>query len=153
MIKNNKSKNLRYFDILLAKKAYIKGKNIMELLRNQKKLDHNTSEIIETSYDLQAGSYIKFAIENNNFTEFYTSQLAKILNNYTSSKKSILDIGAGELTTLSFIIKKLINKPKIIYAFDISWSRIFKGLNFAEKNMGGGGGELFFKFKTLCGRH
>jgi SAM-dependent methyltransferase len=138
MIKNNKSKKrgLRYFDILLAKKAYIKGENIMELLRNQKKLDYNTSEIIETSYDLQAGGYIKYAIENNNSINFYTSQLAKILNNYTSSKKSILDIGAGELTTLSFIIKKLINKPKIIYAFDISWSRIFKGLNFAENNMG-----------------
>ena len=151
MIKNNKSKkrDLRYFDILLAKKAYIKGENVMELLRNQKKLDYNTSEIIETSYDLQAGSYIKYAIENKNSVKLYTSQLAKILNNYTSSKKSILDIGAGELTTLSFIIKKLINKPKIIYAFDISWSRIFKGLNFAENNMGGGND--FSNLKTFVG--
>jgi SAM-dependent methyltransferase len=108
----------------------------MENLRSQKKLNYNTSEIIETAYDLQAGSYIRYAIKNHNCVNFYTSHIAKILDNYISSKKSILDIGTGELTTLSFVIKKLINKPKIIYAFDISWSRIFKGLYFAEKNMG-----------------
>lgn len=137
MIKNNKSKKiLDYFDILLAKKAYANGENIMKVLRSQKKLYYNNSKIIEVAYDLQAGSYIRYAIKNHKSENLYTSQLAKILDNYISSKKSMLDIGTGELTTLSYVIKKLINKPKIIYAFDISWSRIFKGLHFAKKNMG-----------------
>jgi ubiquinone/menaquinone biosynthesis C-methylase UbiE len=130
------NKEMKYFDILSAKKEYANGQNIMELLRSQKKIEHNTSEIIETAYDLQAGSYIEYAKKNLSFVESYTSQLATILDNHLSSEKSILDIGTGELTTLSFTVKNLKKKPKNIYAFDISWSRLSKGLHFAENNMG-----------------
>jgi ubiquinone/menaquinone biosynthesis C-methylase UbiE len=126
----------KYHEFFLAKKAYAAKKNISKLLRDKKKLDYNNSEIVEIVYDLQAGSYIEYAVKNFNSIDSYSSQLAKILDDYVSSKKSILDIGTGELTTLSFVIKKLKIKPKNIYAFDISWSRIFKGLNFAKKNMG-----------------
>lgn len=133
---NTSEKYIKYFDILQAKKAYTNGENITEVLRSQKKIGYNTSEIIETAYDLQAGSYIEYAIKNPSFVNSYASQLATILDNHVSSKKSLLDIGTGELTTLSFTVKNLINKPKNIYAFDISWSRISKGLDFAKKNMG-----------------
>ena len=47
MIKAKKS--LDYFNVLLAKKACDNGENIMENLRSQKKLNYNTSEIIETA--------------------------------------------------------------------------------------------------------
>lgn len=133
---NTSEKGIKYFDILVAKKAYANGKNITELLRSQKRIDYNTSEIIEVAYDLQAGSYIEDATKNPKSLNSYASQLASILDNHISSNKSLLDIGTGELTTLSFVVKNLINKPKNIYAFDISWSRISKGLDFAEKNMG-----------------
>ena len=36
---------LKYFDIVEAKKAYSEGKNITELLRTQKNLHTNTAEI------------------------------------------------------------------------------------------------------------
>jgi ubiquinone/menaquinone biosynthesis C-methylase UbiE len=129
-------RNIKYHEFFLLKKSYIAKKNIQKLLRDKKNLAYNSSEIIEMSYDLQAGGYIEYAVKNYNYINSYTSQLARILDDHVSSKKTILDIGTGELTTLSFVIKKLINKPKNIYAFDISYSRIFKGLNFAKKNMG-----------------
>ena len=48
--------SLSYFDIMLARKAFLEGKNVTETLRNQKGLRENTPEVIETAYDLQAGS-------------------------------------------------------------------------------------------------
>jgi SAM-dependent methyltransferase len=127
---------IKHFDILLAKDAFTNGENVIDLLRRQKNLANNTSEIIETAYDLQAGSYIDYALNNKEFVDAYASQLAKILDKHMTSHASILDVGTGELTNLSFIIKKLLNKPKSIYAFDISWSRISKGIDFANNNMG-----------------
>ncbi len=49
----------------------------------------------------------------------------------------MLDIGTGELTTLALLTRKLINKPNNIFAFDVSWSRIYKGLKYARRTMGG----------------
>lgn len=72
----------------------------------------------------------------------YTEELAAILDKYIGSGTSILDIGTGELTTLSLLVKKLQSKPENIYAFDISWSRIYKGLSFAKKHMGDDYGRL-----------
>lgn len=141
----NKEEGIKYFDILSAKKAYANGENITELLRSQKKISYNTSEIIEIAYDLQAGSYIEYAIKNKDLVNSYTSQLSDVLDKHLSSQKSILDVGTGELTTLSFVINKLTHKPKNIYAFDISWSRISKGLHFAKNNMG----DDFLNLKTF----
>ena len=125
-----------HFDILAAKQAYAEGRNITELLRAQKQTTLNTSEIIETAYDLQAGTYIQYVRENAAQAALYTGELAGILGRYVGADDSLLDIGTGELTTLSLITGKLPRKPKHIYAFDISWSRIFKGMAFAQENMG-----------------
>jgi SAM-dependent methyltransferase len=42
----------------------------------------------------------------------------------------MLDVGCGELTTLSIMVNRLLRRPKSLYAFDVSWSRIFHGLDF-----------------------
>ena len=39
--------------------AYRRGENITALLRNLDAQDGNTEAIIETAYDLQAGSYVE----------------------------------------------------------------------------------------------
>jgi len=63
------SKNVhKYFDIQEAKKAYAEGRNITELLRAQKQTHTNTAEIIEVSYDLQAGTYINFVEKKSRST-------------------------------------------------------------------------------------
>lgn len=127
---------LQYFDIILAKEAYKNGENITELLREQKKLDVNTPEIIEASYDLQSGSYINYVNTHRSQATLFCSEVASILDPYTKLYSTLLDIGTGELTTLSLVMDLLKSKPEKIYAFDISWSRISDGLSFARKHMG-----------------
>jgi ubiquinone/menaquinone biosynthesis C-methylase UbiE len=129
-------RQLKHFDIMAAKKAYREGRNITELLRSQKNIDSNTSEIIETAYDLQAGSYIEHILNNPTQAEAYTSELAAILDNYVTEVGSLLDIGTGELTTLSHLISSLKKKPKEVFAFDISWSRVYRGITYAKEVMG-----------------
>ncbi len=128
-------KSGKYFDILSARKAYATGGNITETLRLQHSLDANTSEIIEIAYDLQAGTYIDFAEQHPHQLSQYTSEIAAILDQHIVENGSMLDIGTGELTTLSLLTKSLTRKPQHIYAFDLSWSRIYKGISFARKNM------------------
>jgi hypothetical protein len=129
-------RQLEHFDIIAAKKEYVKGSNVTEFLRKQKNSSFNTSEIIETAYDLQAGTYIDAVEKNPKQATLYTTELAEILNQYIKPTDALLDIGTGELTTLSSIISKLKQKPYDIYAFDISWSRIYKGIRFAHNKLG-----------------
>jgi ubiquinone/menaquinone biosynthesis C-methylase UbiE len=128
-------RQLKHFDILSAKRAFAQGQNVIDTLRAQKNISVNTTEIIELAYDLQAGTYIKYVQDNQNQAALYTSELAKILDAYISPADSVLDIGTGELTTLSLVLQRLKKKPKVIYAFDISWSRIFKGVEFAKQKL------------------
>lgn len=127
---------LKHFDLLAAKKAYAEGRNVTELLRLQKNASANTSEIIETAYDLQAGTYIAAAQTKPEQLIRYCDEIAAVLNGHIISTGSLLDIGTGELTTLSHLVAALGVKPKSIYAFDISWSRLRKGMDYAKQNMG-----------------
>ena len=131
-----KNRKHRHFDIVEAKAAYAEGKDITELLRTQKKININTPEIIEIAYDLQAGTYIEQVTKHPEKASLYTTELAQILDKHINSKDALLDIGTGEFTTLSYLISALNKKPKDIYAFDISWSRIYKGIVFAKNKMG-----------------
>jgi len=126
---------LKYFDIIDAKQAYIEGKNVTELLRNQKGVSFNTSDIIEMAYDLQAGTYIESVRNNIAQASLYASELALMLDEHTPQASSLLDVGTGEITTFSLVSKKLENKPKNLLAFDLSWSRIYKGIGFAKEVM------------------
>ena len=136
------NRTINHFDILAAKQAYSEGKNVTELLRNQLNVVGNTSEIIETAYDLQAGSYIEYVVRNLAQATSYATELASILDMHTNPRNSMLDIGTGELTTLSLVTRELANKPKRIFAFDISWSRLHVGLHFAKKLLGADYGRL-----------
>lgn len=129
-------KHSKHFDILEAKKAYKEGRNISELLRLQKNIDSNTSEIIETAYDLRAGAYIERILKTPEQPIAYATELGSILDNHITEVDSLLDVGTGELTTLSHLIRRLGKKPKEIFAFDISWSRIYKGISYAKNVMG-----------------
>ena len=127
------NKFINHFDILTAKKAFSEGENITELLKFQKKINTNTAEIIETAYDVQAGSYIDFTRSNLLHTSNYSEELAEIIGNYLNDNDTLMDIGTGEITILSQVLTKLKKFPRIVYAFDISWSRIYKGVFFAKE--------------------
>jgi SAM-dependent methyltransferase len=128
---------LTHFDILAAKKGFAEGRNVTSLLREQMGSETNTSEIIETAYDLQAGTYIQHVEDNKLHATLYAREVAGILDAHLASAKSLLDVGTGEMTTLSLIIPHLTAIPRRLLAFDISWSRIYKGLAYAERNIGG----------------
>jgi ubiquinone/menaquinone biosynthesis C-methylase UbiE len=105
------------------KDEFNKGVNIVELLNKNKK-ENNSTDSILISYDLQAGSYINQYRANSVFYDNYALSIANIIEKYSNSFDSIMEIGVGEATTLGNVIRYLKNKPKNIYGFDISWSRI-----------------------------
>lgn len=131
-----KKKQLHHFDILEARNAFKEGRNITELLRSQKSVNANSSEIIEASYDIQAGSYIDNIVNNPIKAAAYIGELTSILDKHLTGSDTLLDIGTGELTIISNILRQLENKPKSVFAFDISWSRIYKGIDYAKALMG-----------------
>lgn len=129
-------KSSKHFDILAARKAYAEGRNVTEFLRNQKNLYHNTVDIIEAAYDLQAGTYIEHVQNNPVHAAAFADELAALLDRYVGNQRSLLDVGTGELTTLNLVVQRLLNKPRQIFACDISWSRLHKGLAYVEAHMG-----------------
>lgn len=129
-------KALGYFDILAARRAWQQGLNVTELLRRQQGVDFNTPQIIETAYDLQAGTYIDHVRGHAEQSARFAGELAGLLGPHLQPGDALLDVGSGELTTLSSVCTRLGTLPQRVFAFDISWSRIYKGLGFARAEMG-----------------
>ena len=108
-------------DISKIKKLYDNGENIIKYLREESN-GLNTSESIMTSYDLQAGNYIKKATKNPDFENERGQVYSKILNEI-GSFKSIIEVGVGEGTTVKQIHQRIANDI-CMYGFDFSFSRI-----------------------------
>ena len=106
------------------KKIYHEGKNISSYLKEKLDLKNNNDEIIELSYDLQAGSY-QDKWENPELHKLYKLFTKEVANTILSviSPKSIMEAGVGEATTFCGVLDNL---PKDIksYGFDISYSRV-----------------------------
>jgi len=113
--------------------AYSRGENITQLLTNSKpNLDR--SEIIEIAYDIQSGSYTKYALESPGILKRYACEIYDLAKPYLAEHDVILDCGAGELTTLSALSEHLPAKCQLL-ACDISLSRLKVGRRFAERVM------------------
>ena len=127
---------MKFIDLKDTRKIYKNKKNITEWLKKKLRRTHNTSEIIEIAYDLQAGTYIDIA-KSNSFKnlKLYTKEMSKILDGHIASNSSLLDVGTGELTTLTYLLNYMKKKPSNVFAFDLSWSRLIKGKKFFEKNI------------------
>ncbi len=123
-----------YLDIAEAKEAYKRGENITQYLRNKFNEPENTSEIIEIAYDLQAGSYIRGVESNREQAHLYANELGGILSKHIRNGETLLDVGTGELTTLTLALNQVDVELSSVLAFDISWSRLKKGMNFHLNN-------------------
>lgn len=126
---------MNHIDLHEAKEVYKKGENVTQYLRKKFDLNENTSEIIEIAYDLQAGSYVEFVEGNREKVQLYTDEIASILNQQIKSGDSLLDVGTGELTTLTMVLNRIDKEVSNVSAFDISWSRLKKGLKFYKENI------------------
>ena len=103
---------------------YEQGVNITRFLREAQGIPHNTDEIIELAYDLQAGSSID-AIENEDLERHrraYTAEVARTILSLCEPT-SILEAGVGEATTLSGVLHNM-GADVSSYGFDLSWSRV-----------------------------
>lgn len=129
--------NTEYIKILPELKAhYANGGNMMEFLRNHFGRDKNTFDDIIVSYDLQSGSYIKDAEQNQQFFHYYSSDICSVLNSLGEKEYSILEAGVGEATTLANVLGKLEGNITQSYGIDISWSRVYTGNKYlSEKNL------------------
>ncbi|WP_417682579.1 class I SAM-dependent methyltransferase [Roseibium sp.] len=123
---------MKYLNVSKAKSVYAAGGNVTEFLRKEINSPVNTSEIIEIAYDLQAGSYIEGVYANMGQAKAYAGELAGLLAPHIEDGKTLLDVGTGELTTLSLLLACLDIKIGHAFAFDISWSRLYKGLGFSQ---------------------
>lgn len=121
---------MKFVDVLEAKSIYQRGENVTSYLRNKFGSDDNTSEIIEIAYDLQAGSYVEGVKLNFDKVDNYTGELSKILTDNLEHGDSMLDVGTGEITTLTLVLNKLKTELSDIVALDISWSRLSIGMEF-----------------------
>ncbi len=121
---------MKCFEVNKARAIYENGGNITEFLRSEWNLTTNSSEIIEIAYDIQAGTYIDHVKSNLIKATEYADELLSHLENHLTPEKNLLDFGTGELTTLSLILSRAKVMPSAVYAFDISWSRLYKGLGF-----------------------
>ena len=115
------------------KKRYEQGENISAWLRQEMNVAHNTPEIIEISYDVQAGSYINLLnnVEIANHKKEMTSEIAQTILSLCTPQ-SILEAGVGEATTLTGVVKNLGNDISN-YGVDISWSRVAYAKDFLKK--------------------
>ena len=103
---------------------YDQGGNVMENLRKEFGVRYNSSEIIEISYDMQAGSYIS-ALDDPQYSDYmekYTQEIAKTIISLVHPS-SVLEAGVGEATTFSGVLKHLGVQVQS-YGFDLSWSRV-----------------------------
>ena len=125
---------MNYLDVFEAKEIYRQGKNITQYLRNKFNENENTSEIIEIAYDLQAGSYIKSVTADLQTAKAYANEASDILKKHLTIDDTLLDVGTGEITTLSLVLNRITVPLSRVLAFDISWSRLCKGLEFHNNN-------------------
>jgi ubiquinone/menaquinone biosynthesis C-methylase UbiE len=124
----------KYINITELKKEYARGSNIIATINQKYGFDNNSIEAIETSYDLQAGSYISYFEKSKDFSNKYASEQAHHILTHFPSGTGILDCGCGELTNTALLFSKL--KGYTGYScFDLSWSRVLLGKEFFCKKV------------------
>jgi ubiquinone/menaquinone biosynthesis C-methylase UbiE len=125
---------MKFIDVLEAKSIYQKGENVTQYLRTKSGSEYNTSQIIEIAYDLQTGSYIDYVKSNRDKAERFATELSEILTEHLESGDSLLDVGTGEITTLTLVLNEVDIELSDILALDISWSRLSVGTKFHREN-------------------
>jgi len=117
--------------------AYKNGENAMSFAR-QKLADTEEGNLAAATliaYDLQSGSYTAAARADVKFNHQWCEQLAELIRPVMQSGGRLLEVGAGEATTLAGVVAELKGQVGDAYGLDLSWSRVAEGRRWlAEKN-------------------
>lgn len=105
--------------------AFERGENITDLLKAQSGTTVTSEEIIETAYDLQAGTYIAdLAVGTKHQTKVaFGQEFARRVLAITDVG-TMIEAGVGEGTTLSFVLDAFGERAPDTHGFDVSWSRV-----------------------------
>ena len=116
-----------------ARAAYKRGENVTDFLKSELGESTNSPEIIEIAYDLQAGSYIALSEEFPDRLGPYTEEMYSLLKPHLFENCTILDLGTGELTTLSPLANQIDIPIQKIFGLEISWSRLSVGRGYWKR--------------------
>ncbi|MGH8865928.1 MAG: class I SAM-dependent methyltransferase, partial [Burkholderiales bacterium] len=112
---------------------YARGENMLENLRRLQggavPAQTNSAEDIMISYDFQAGCHVQSYERDPAFLDRYAAELRAVLGQL-GPIGTLLEAGCGEATTLTVLAKQLPIRPTL-GGFDIAWSRVKLGQNFA----------------------
>ena len=120
--------------IMGMRTAYARGDNAMAWARTNSTRETNTLVSTLVAYDLQAGSYVASARANPNYINRWCAQLADLIRPYVEPGDHILEVGVGEATTLTGVIKAVNCQNLTALGFDVNWSRIKVARGWAEEN-------------------
>ncbi len=121
-------------DLQKAREVFVSNGNVTEFLKAEYGRTENSAAIIEIAYDLQTGAYVEHALKNESAVKQYCAELAKNLGEFLAPGDSVLDVGSGELTTLTFLANEMGVSFETLYACDISFSRLHHGLQFFKEH-------------------
>jgi ubiquinone/menaquinone biosynthesis C-methylase UbiE len=122
-------------DLSEVRRLYRSGVNVMDYLKKKLGTTHNTDQLVETAYDLQAGSYIEY-IERHAADEIpYQKNAAEVLASVLIEGDSIVDVGTGEMTTLAPVAEACYGSVSSAFAVDISLSRLIVGLRYLRTTL------------------
>lgn len=120
--------------IMGMRTAYARGDNAMAWARANSTRADNALVSTLVAYDLQAGSYVAGARTNPNYINRWCAQLAGLIRPYVEPGDHVLEVGVGEATTLTGVIKAVNCQNLTALGFDVSWSRIKVAREWAEEN-------------------
>lgn len=118
--------------LLGMRAAFGRGENAMEFARQAIRSEKNCSASTLVADDLQAGSYVEQVLANQEVNDHWCDQLAGVLSPLMDERSSLLEVGCGEATTLTGVLKGLTVTPAQALGFDISWSRCATGLKWLK---------------------
>jgi ubiquinone/menaquinone biosynthesis C-methylase UbiE len=131
-------------DLSEIRRLYRDGVNIIDHLKAKLGEKYNTDQLVETSYDMQAGSYVAYVQRHSEFEAAYQGELAQILRPLISPGDSIIDVGTGEMTTLAPVAAACYDNVSKAYAVDISLSRLIVGRDYLRDKLTPGLRERIF---------
>jgi SAM-dependent methyltransferase len=117
------------------REAYSRGENTMAWARANASRSGNSLISTLIAYDLQAGSYVAEAESNPAYFQKWTRQLGQLVQPYLSAGDRVLEVGVGEATTLSGVIRECQVESLEVFGFDISWSRIKTAQEWLKSQM------------------
>lgn len=118
--------------------AYDRGENISALLRSDTGSQTNSEDIIQVSYDLQAGSYIAILEKDPSLIGKLKAHASSVAGHLAEHGPihSLLEAGVGEATTLIGVVQSLPTMPPFVHGIDISWSRLKSAKQWFKKQNG-----------------